>query len=367
MTSNSRLHYVRWLLGVVVLATGLTCLGPNDKKVVAGTGPLQERPGWTAIPGPTSQHEPDAEEAVACFGHVDVKHGITSLYPTQPGRVSEVLVEENEVVKAGAVLLRLEDTVAGLRIQEAQADLEATRAQLVEARKLPQQHQAKVAQMRAAIDAVKNRLAAAKHLRDWKEDLHAKELLKKSEVDVAGNQVQEVEALLQAEMAKLVELQLHDPAADVRRAEEELKARLARLRQAQESLKECGLRAPADGKVLRVLVGPGELLGALPKQPVVLFCPDGPRFIRAEVEQEFAYRVKVGQQANIRDDSNDPGTWRGRVTGMSDWYTHRRSTMQEPLQVNDVRTLECLIALDPEQPPLRIGQRVRVLIGKKPS
>jgi hypothetical protein len=35
------------------------------------------------------------------------------------------------------------------------------------------------------------------------------------------------------------------------------------------------------------------------------------------------------------------------------------------LQVNDVRTLECLIALDPDQAPLRIGQRVRVLLGKK--
>ena len=32
----------------------------------------------------------------------------------------------------------------------------------------------------------------------------------------------------------------------------------------------------------------------------------------------------------------------------------------EPLQFNDVRTLECIIELDPGQPLLRIGQRVRV-------
>jgi hypothetical protein len=31
--------------------------------------------------------------------------------------------------------------------------------------------------------------------------------------------------------------------------------------------------------------------------------------------------------------------------------------------MNDVRTLECLVVLEPGQPPLRIGQRVRVLIG----
>jgi hypothetical protein len=82
------------------------------------------------------------------------------------------------------------------------------------------------------------------------------------------------------------------------------------------------------------------------------------------VEQEFAFRVKVGQPAVIRDDSSSETVWRGRVSVLSDWYTQRRSVLQEPLQVNDVRTVECLITLDPQQQPLRIGQRVRVRIGK---
>jgi hypothetical protein len=37
--------------------------------------------------------------------------------------------------------------------------------------------------------------------------------------------------------------------------------------------------------------------------------------------------------------------------------------LQEPLQFNDVRTLECIVQLDPGQPALRIGQRVRVTLG----
>jgi hypothetical protein len=51
------------------------------------------------------------------------------------------------------------------------------------------------------------------------------------------------------------------------------------------------------------------------------------------------------------------------VQHVSDWYTHRRSIMHEPLQVNDVRTLECIIRIEPDQPPLRIGQRVRVILN----
>jgi hypothetical protein len=34
----------------------------------------------------------------------------------------------------------------------------------------------------------------------------------------------------------------------------------------------------------------------------------------------------------------------------------------EPFMVNDVRTLECVIDINPGGPPMRIGQRVRVTI-----
>ena len=60
-------------------------------------------------------------------------------------------------------------------------------------------------------------------------------------------------------------------------------------------------------------------------------------------------------------------TWRGKVVRLSDWYTHRRSMLQEPLQFNDVRTLECIVQLDPGQSALRIGQRVRVTLGAAAS
>jgi hypothetical protein len=96
----------------------------------------------------------------------------------------------------------------------------------------------------------------------------------------------------------------------------------------------------------------------------VQFCPQGPRLIRAEVEQEFAARVAVGQAVRAEDDAHSGAVWRGRVVRLSDWYTRRRSVLQEPLQRNDVRTLECLIELEPGQPPLRIGHRLRVIIGR---
>ena len=75
--------------------------------------------------------------------------------------------------------------------------------------------------------------------------------------------------------------------------------------------------------------------------------------------------LKGRDPATIEDDTRAGTTWKGKVVHISDWFTQRRSILMEPLQVNDVRTLECLIELvEPHpQPPLRIGQRVRVRLG----
>jgi multidrug resistance efflux pump len=199
-----------------------------------------------------------------------------------------------------------------------------------------------------------------------KEALRQTEYLNEQEIEAARAQIEELKAGLRAEEKKLEELKLNDPRESIRRAEAEVAARQGRLDQARLALAECDLKAPADGTVLRLFAVPGDVLGAQPRQPAVLFCPKGVRIIRAEVEQEFAGQVALGQVATIQDDTRAGFLGRGKVTGISDWYSHRRSMLQEPLQLNDVRTLECIITLDPGQPLLRIGQRVRVTIGQPP-
>jgi multidrug resistance efflux pump len=304
----------------------------------------------------------NSDNNILCFGYVDVKHGVRSLYPLQPGRVAELLVEENQPVAAGTALMRLDDESAKLQVQEAEAALEAARVQLAQTRKLPAQYQAKRRQLQAMIESLGVRLSAADHGRARKQELFDRKLLDSHELEVAKDQVKEVEELRRAEQQKLAELELQDPTLEVRRAEANVAAQEAHWRQALRGLKERTLRAPEAGTVLRVLVGPGDLLGTEPKQPALLFCPGGRRFIRAEVEQEYASQVAVGQAARIMDDSTDGPAWQGRVASVSDWFTQRRAVVQEPLQFNDARTLEVLIELSPSQAPVRIGQRMRVEI-----
>jgi len=332
----------------VFVVLGLALLGGS---LVGAVWVMNSRAGDVAATGSrdgSSAADP-TRGRVVCFGYGDVEPGITPLYPVQAGRVEQVKVVESQEVKAGDVLLSLDSRLADLLVRQARADLEAAQAQYDQATKLGPQQTSKEAQQQAAIDFAELALKRKEELRG---------------VQVNSQEIDMARAALRAEEKKLEELKLNDPALGLRRAEAELHAKEARLDQALLGRKECDLKAPADGTVLRLLASRGETLGSQPKQPAILFCPKGPRIIRAEVDQEFAARVAVGQDAYVQDDGSASLTWRGKVTRMSDWYTHRRSIIQEPLQLNDIRTLECLITLDPGQPPIRIGQRVRVMLGQ---
>jgi multidrug resistance efflux pump len=325
---------------------------------------------WALHGSPAGAAPDEAKRAasglrVVCFGHVDLEHGVTSLYPAVPGRVTAVAVNEADTVSAGQVLVRLDDALARLRMQEAEADLTSAQEQLSEAGKLPEHHRLKVTQQKAAVEAIEHRLTGARSVLERKRELARIDQLNPREVEAAESLLRELDAVERAERGKLRELELSDPNVGIHRAQADVDAKRARLEQARRGVDECVLKAPADGTVLRVLVSAGEVLGPQPKQPAILFCPNGRRIIRAEVEQEFAGRVAAGQRAWIEDDASAGPTWHGQIRRISDWYTHRRSILQEPFQFNDVRTLECLITLDPGQPQLRIGQRVRVSIEQE--
>jgi multidrug resistance efflux pump len=349
--SRRRLTILFWVLGVVFGAAS-----------VAGTGfALAVRHGGS--PSETVPLKPIAGNAstgaVTCFGQADIEGGVSSLCPLQSGRVAEICVQEGDEIAAGTALLKLDARFAEQQLQEARADLDAAQAQLLRAEKGIDQQKVREAEQLAVIDVMRHRVKAARWMLGRKQELVSVATSEK-EIAAATEQCEELEAAIRGEEAKLQELRLYDPVLDVRRAQDEIAAKQARLDQALLSLDECQLKAPMDGKVLRVLVNRGDVLGPQPARPAILLCPKGPRIVRAEVQQEFAGGVAVGQEVVMHDDSRSGPTWRGKVRRLSDWYSHRRSIWQEPLQHNDIRTLECIIDLEPGQPPLRIGQRLLV-------
>src|SRR5262245_16404299 len=94
----------------------------------------------TSPAGETSTDVPEVEnKLVVCYGYADLEEGLSFLHPSQPGRVAEIPVKENDSVPAGAVLLRLDDRAARFRVAEARAVLDASLALLAKAEKGPEQ------------------------------------------------------------------------------------------------------------------------------------------------------------------------------------------------------------------------------------
>lgn len=365
MAAEYRPSRLIWLLGLIVLAAS-----------VAGIAwYLQLGPGGS---GSSLASNDAAREPVVALGHVEVQsidprgggvsRGVISLFPTQPGRVVQVLVSEGQPVSsAGVPLLRLDDRLARLRRDEAEAALAAFQALRQLAERAEAQHEFRLRQQEAAVTVAEqtHRGAEAEYRRQKKH--HDAGSITEEQLTLADAQRLKAAALVDAEKARLKELQ--GSALELRlaisRAAAEVEAAQARLGQARLAVDECELRSPGAGRVLRLQAGIGDLLSSAPLQPAVLFRPEGPLVIRAEVAQEDAARVEKGAAVEIHDETESTPRWQGEVEQVSEWLARRRSTLLEPGELNDVRTLECIIKLRSDD-GLRLGQRVRVHIRPRP-
>jgi multidrug resistance efflux pump len=354
-------HPWRWFLVFVLTASGIVAASLVAAGSLRNGSPQSESP-------PARQGSGEGAGFAAGIGHVDVESRVINLYPVQPGEVTYIPegIRENASVKKDDLLFRMDDVQAKLTVETAADALKDAEIKLQQAQTQPAQHEALVRQQEAVLEAMKHEQAKAAALFKKADRMFKSQppLISKEDRDVADQTLKKADegVKIEEEKLKALKLQTSQVKFDIDRARVDVSAKKTRLEQAKYALEKCELRAPVDGTVLRMLVSVGDTLGPTPKEPAIIFCPDEPRIIRAEVEQEFASKVHIGQTALIQDDARLTGEWHGKVKRISDWYLPRRSILLEPRQFNDVRTLECIIELD-DAKGLKIGQRVRVILG----
>lgn len=301
---------------------------------------------------------------VISLGFVDACSGVAKLYPLQSGRV-EAAVAEGKFVDKGDVLLKLDNRQAGFLRRQADANLKAASELLQQAQQGPERHLKEIAAQEAAIKAAKAQRAATDFEYKAKKDFYQDKELGKNVLASFEEGLKRLDALIETEQIKLAALKLHNPQVDIHRAQADVDAKQARLEEAKLAEQECTMLAPDAGTVLRVNVRVGEVLGANPSGPAIQFALGRDKVVRAEIMQEWARGIHVGQAVTIEDDTrHEKGElWKGKVKEIAKWIGPKRQIVLEPFMVNDVRTLECLIEVISEGPhPLVIGQRVRVTI-----
>ncbi len=346
----------RWLRWWIFL--GLICLLTSLLIVVITVNPFSS-------PATENKDQDEVERLAVAVAYVDVEGGVRPLFPAVPGRVIEAPVQEGQEVEEGTVLLRIDDEIAKTKLRAAKLELKAAEERLTQAMKLIPQHKSRLAMQQANVNMLKKKLAGATALANKVLKLRADNLNTKEDVDAANSAVEEAREGVRAAEEQLEQTRMLDPSSAVKLAETDLEAKREAVEAAQLMVNQCRILAPTKGMILRRLVNVGEMIGQHQTRPAIEFCPSGDRIVRAEVEQEFAGRLHIGQKVRISDDITGAGDWQGEVRRISNWFTQRRAVLLEPMQYNDIRTLEVIISLkDDPKNTLRINQRVRVKLGK---
>lgn len=297
---------------LAVLSVALAACTPHDDARKATSSASASTPASAATaPGA------DARFVAIARGRVDVPGGLLRVATPYGGLIERWGVEAGTAVKQGQVLVQLDTREPRTALELAKAEharavaqLEVLRTELLVAR----------ARRERAIAAPLPGTAGTQALEDAR-----------FAVVYAGQQ------LAAQETAVLVEKQ--------------------RVAQTTQVLAAATVRAPANGQVVQRIAQVGEYVE--PHGLVLHLLPDGPRIVRADLNEALIARVRAGMRAEVVSIAEDSVVHGARVLNVGEVFGPPRTPdTAGSEEIADTRVVECLLQLD--DTALRVGQRVLV-------
>ncbi len=225
------------------------------------------------------------------------------------GMVTEVLVNENQNVKAGDALFRLDPAPFEVEVARAEAQLAQVRTNLAALKATYREKQAEIALARTKYQfALKDQQRQA--------ELVAKNFVSASKFDdakqsaeLAGQQI----AALEQDLKRIAESLGGGVEAPIERHPSYREA-LAALDQAKLNLSRAEVRAPLPGTVSKP-PKPGQYLAA--GATAMALVVSGNHWVEANFTETDLTYVHPGQPATVRVDTYPDKTWQGKVESLS--------------------------------------------------
>jgi HlyD family secretion protein len=301
---------------------------------------------------------PRAAWSASATGRVEPKSGPVSIGTQSPGRVADVAVKVNDVVKAGDTLVRLEDDDLLTRVAAA-----ATEVQVRERERDEEVVKGLALERRQAEDSVAAAERALYRARLSFDDVAFRVRTGSSgtvaDVEKARFAIQAAREQLANSRGSLIRATEKPGMPLATRLESSVATVRAELSLAEAAVERTRIRAPTDGTVLSVNVKYGELVAPSPDAPVVVFGDLRGLRVKAEVEERDASKVRIGQKAVVKGDAFPDLEFTGTVTSISQMLASPRIATRGVRRPNDIEVLEVMVALD-GTPPLLTGMRVDV-------
>jgi membrane fusion protein (multidrug efflux system) len=284
-----------------------------------------------------------------------------TISPQIAGRVAEVLVRENQAVKAGDLLFRIDEEPLKIAVQRLEAQAESVRSMLDGARN---GYRGAEADLRSA-DAD---LHHAQQQYERVQDLRKRGLVAQQALDDAANSVASTRGKRDANAAAVARAQnllggLPSAANDTLPG---YKLAQAQLAQAQLDLSHTEVRAPVDGVIGKTDLQVGEFLTI--GQPAMPLVATKTLWVEANFKETDLTNVAIGQTAQIAIDTYPGKHWNARVASISPASGAEFSVL--PAQnatgnwVKIVQRIPVRLALDSADglPQLRAGMSAEVEI-----
>lgn len=307
--------------------------------------------------------EKAAATELVLYGNVDIRQ--ISLAFDGSGRVAALRAEEGDSVKAGSVLAVLDTQTLALQAEQAQAQIEVQRQNLLRLRNgtRPQE----VAQARSRLSEAQADAARAERELARLQEVAASTQgrgVSEQDLDRARTTVQIARARVadQREATRLSEL--GPRAEDVSAAAAQLRVSQAQLASLQHQIGQGELKTPVDAVVRSRLLEPGDI--ATPQRPVFALALTQPKWVRVYVSETDLGKVKPGMEARVTTDSHPDRPLQGKVG----YISAVAEFTPKSVQTEELRTslvYEVRVVVEDSGNVLRLGQPTTVRIPLVPA
>ena len=272
-------------------------------------------------------------------------------------QVEKILISEGDWVTKGTALItldsslyRAEESVVQAEYSEAQAKLKRLENgfRKTEIEAIRSEYHARVAELEGSRKAL-NRLSQLLSQRATSEQSYDDELAK----------MRSLEAMTDAAKSRFETMAAPAREDELNAARAIVEAAEAKLELSKLNLERTTIRAPIEGRVLRINAELGELARPDDTQPLVVMSDVRQLHAVAEVDEFDSLQISIGQKAMIKVDSVKGALARGTVVRIEPIMSQKLLNMSRPGAKVDALSRRVWVALEPTQ-DLPIGLPIDV-------
>ncbi|MEA2790258.1 MAG: HlyD family secretion protein [Acetobacteraceae bacterium] len=247
------------------------------------------------------------------------------------GRIADVPVNFNDIVKAGQVIARLDPEIYAARVSEAKASLSVAKATVIMQKAAIQRARVAVQNARTAqkVEEAQLVIQNIKHEeleRDYQRNLNLSRTASVSQRDLTQSRAQrdagaatlrvlEEQINLKAEAIDIAQAEVTMAEANFTNAQAVVEQKQATLDQAEVDRERTEIRAPIDGVVIKRDVNPGQTVAVTLEAKTLFKIAQDLREmeVRGRIDEADVGRLRVGQNATFNVDAYPDQMFAGRV------------------------------------------------------